>query len=231
MRYAKPQIIPISTILIILGFSILGEKSKSSSNFKQLKKMETKADYKKILPFVLKWEGGVSDHKDDTGGLTNRGVTYATYQKLCLKIYGCQPNLEHFMTLSYDEVGLMVQHFWNVATCNNSINSQKVSEAIFNWYWGSGTDGLKWFQGMLNDEFNANLVVDGIVGKKTIELINSINEDDLFKAAIYCRYATFHTICKNNPTQKVFLRGWLNRLDEFAKRHGYLMSAIVENRF
>ena len=47
--------------------------------------MEQKADYKKILPFVLKWEGGVSSHEADTGGLTNKGITYATYFNVCEK--------------------------------------------------------------------------------------------------------------------------------------------------
>ena len=227
MKNFKHQILAISIILCIFGCSILSEKTKISIHSKIIKNMETRADYTKILPFTLKWEGGVSDQKDDLGGLTNKGITYKTYRKLCKKVYNCEPSEGHFISLKYEDLALMVRHFWNVATCNNSINSQKVSEAIFNWHWGSGLYGLKLFQQMLNDEFGKKLVVDGIIGAKTIEAINSINEDQLFRAAIYHRYLTFQSICRSNPSQKVFLQGWLNRLSDFAKRHGENLEMII----
>lgn len=36
-------------------------------------------DYDRALAFVLTWEGGYSDHPDDPGGATYRGVTQRTY--------------------------------------------------------------------------------------------------------------------------------------------------------
>lgn len=32
------------------------------------------------MPFILRWEGGFSDHPADRGGATNKGVTLSTFQ-------------------------------------------------------------------------------------------------------------------------------------------------------
>ena len=39
------------------------------------------ADYEKLIPFILKWEGGFSDHPADRGGATFCGVTLSTYRQ------------------------------------------------------------------------------------------------------------------------------------------------------
>jgi lysozyme family protein len=177
------------------------------------------ASYKLLVPFLLKWEGGVANDKDDKGGLTNKGITYDTYKNLCSIVYLVKPSLDHFHSLSDDEVGLMVQWYWNQSTNGNQIASQMVAEAITTWRWGSGTLGLKWFQTMLNKEYNAGLLVDGIIGKKTTQFINFIEEVDLFRNAIKYRRNRFYAIVENDPTQKKFLKGWLNRLRSFASRY------------
>ena len=38
------------------------------------------ADYRRLVPFILKKEGGFVDDPDDLGGATNKGVTFATFQ-------------------------------------------------------------------------------------------------------------------------------------------------------
>lgn len=177
------------------------------------------ANYKLLVPFLLKWEGGVANDKDDKGGLTNKGITYDTYKNLCSIVYLVKPSLDHFHSLSDDEVGLMVQWYWNQSTNGNQIASQMIAEAITTWRWGSGTLGLKWFQTMLNKEYNAGLLVDGIIGKKTTQFINFIEEVDLFRNAIKYRRNRFYAIVENDPTQKKFLKGWLNRLRSFASRY------------
>ena len=177
------------------------------------------ANYKLIVPFLLKWEGGIANDKDDKGGLTNKGITYDTYKNLCSIVYKVKPSLEHFHSLSDDEVGLMVQWYWNQATNGNQITSQRVAEAITTWRWGSGTLGLKWFQTMLNKEYNAGLLVDGVIGKKTTQFINSLDEVNLFRNAIKYRRNRFYAIVENDKSQGKFLKGWLNRLRSFASRY------------
>jgi lysozyme family protein len=170
------------------------------------------------VPFLLKWEGGKANDKDDKGGLTYKGVTWDTYNNLCSLVYKQKPTMEHFHSLSDDEVSLMVAWFWNQATGGNQINSQRIAEAMTTWRWGSGATGLKWFQEMLNKEYNAGLVTDGIIGKKSIAFINSLDEISLFRMALKYRRNRFYLICEQDPTQRKFLQGWLNRLQAFAGR-------------
>jgi len=211
--------------LTFLILSISCEKSVKKVNNKNLikmNKMEQKADYKKYVPFILRWEGGVSDNAADRGGLTYKGITYKTYNALCKIVLKKEPHREHFLSMTDEEVSLFVKFFWDKSTNNNQIASQKIAEAITSWFWGSGKLGLMWYQQMLNKEFNCKLVDDGVIGRASIEAINSIDADDLFQMSIKYRYNRFHQICKQNPSQKVFLKGWLNRLQDFAKRHGEL---------
>ena len=211
--------------LTFLVLSISCEKSINKVNNKNLikmNKMEQKADYRKFVPFILRWEGGVSDNAADNGGLTHKGVTYTTYNSLCKTVLKKDPYTEHFLRLTDEEVGLFVKYFWDKSTNNNQIKSQKIAETITSWRWGSGKLGLMWYQQMLNKEFDCKLVVDGIIGRASIEAINSIDADSLFRMSIKYRYDRFHQICRQNPSQKVFLKGWLNRLRDFAERHGEL---------
>ena len=210
--------------LTFLMLTISCEKSIKKVNNKNLIKMNKmeKADYRKYVPFVLRWEGGVSNNAADRGGLTYKGITYKTYNALCKIVLKKDPDKEHFLSLTDEEAGLFVKYFWDKSTNNNQIASQKIAEAITSWFWGSGKLGLMWYQQMLNEEYGCKLVVDGVIGIASIEAINSIDADSLFRMSIKYRYNRFHQICKQNPSQKVFLNGWLNRLRDFAKRHGEL---------
>ena len=40
------------------------------------------ANHKILEPFILRWEGGFVNDKDDLGGATNMGVTLATYRSV-----------------------------------------------------------------------------------------------------------------------------------------------------
>ncbi len=209
--------------LMFLMLPISCEKSNkvNNKNLIKMNKME-KADYRKYVPFVLRWEGGVSDNAADRGGLTYKGITYATYNLLCKTVLKKDPSREHFLSLTDEEVGLFVKYYWDKSTNNNQIASQKIAEAITSWFWGSGRLGLMWYQRMLNKEYGCKLVVDGIIGRASIEAINSIDPDSLFRMSIKYRRERFYTIVNNNPSQKIFLKGWLNRLRAFAERHGEL---------
>lgn len=178
------------------------------------------ADYRKFTPFILRWEGGEVNDKMDRGGHTNKGITRTTFNALSKRLLGKAPTLENFRNLSQEDAMKFIRHFWNKATANNQIKSQAVAEAITSWFWGSGSFGIKEWQRMLRDKFGKkDISVDGGVGKQTVAYTNSIPEEKLMAQAIKSREETFRNLVKRDPRQAKFLKGWLNRLNDFTNRH------------
>jgi lysozyme family protein len=177
-------------------------------------------DYRKFVPFVLRWEGGEVNDPDDSGGHTNKGITRATFNQHSRKLLGKEPTLANFKAMTREDAMKFIRHFWMKATWNNRIKSQAVAEAITSWYWGSGAEGIKQWQRMLRDKFGKrDIVVDGGVGPQTVNYTNAILEKTILVAAIETRAQTFQRIAKNSPAKAKFLKGWLNRLNDFTIRH------------
>ncbi len=181
------------------------------------------ADYRKLVPFILRWEGGWADDKDDKGGKTNRGITINTYKALSKKLLHQEPTMANFRQLTKAQAALFVKYFWDKSTANNRVRSQKIAEAITTWRWGSGSYGLKEFQRLLNRKYHANLKVDGVIGRNTVAKINAINPDHLFNDMLQARKAFFERLARRDPSQMKFLKGWMNRLVSFGKTHQTLI--------
>lgn len=183
-----------------------------------------KPDYRKFVPFVLRWEGGEVNNPNDRGGHTNKGITRKTFNNLSKRVLNKAPTTANFKALTKEDAMKFIRHFWMIATRNNSILSQAVAEAITSWFWGSGRYGIKQWQRMLRDKFGKkDISVDGGVGPQTIAYTNSIPEKQLLKVAIAYREETFRSLARRDPRQLEFLNGWLNRLKSFANRHKKLL--------
>jgi lysozyme family protein len=182
-------------------------------------------DYRKFVPFILRWEGGEVNDPSDRGGHTNKGITRTTFNALSKKVTGKEPTTANFKNLTQDDAMQFIRYFWMKATWNNRIRSQAVAEAITSWFWGSGNYGIKEWQRMLRDHFaKRNIIVDGIVGKQTVDYTNSIPETQIMEQAIASREKTFRTLAQKDPRQLRFLNGWLNRLNDFKNRHQNIIS-------
>jgi lysozyme family protein len=88
------------------------------------------------------------------------------------------------------------------------IKNQRNACVIVAWAWGSGVGtAVKLFQK------NYALNQDGVIGTKTIAALETASFDRLCDI----REQFYNNLVKNNPNQKVFLKGWLNRLNDFRK--------------
>ena len=68
-------------------------------------------------------------------------------------------------------------------------------------------------QTIYNELSNAGIVEDGVIGPVTQAAINSYNNLENLKFAYYCRRGDrFLRIVASDPSQRVFIQGWLNRL-------------------
>ena len=160
------------------------------------------ADYRILKPFILKWEGGFVNDPNDSGGATNKGVTLATFRKY----KGASATVDDLKAITDEDwTAIFKQMYWDKCRADN-IASQAVANLIVDWYWMSGTNAIKYVQRLIGT------TEDGIVGKQTIALLNA--KGDRLAPHIYnYRKDFYHRIVANRPTQKRFLRGWLNRLN------------------
>ena len=144
--------------------------------------MEEDINFQKAINHLFKLEGGYSNNKYDKGGETNYGITQKTYSAYLKK-----------------------QNFQNKTV--KDITKEEAINIYYQEYWlSSGSDKITDFK-------LAYLLFDSCVnhglgiGKK---LYKNSNGD--FKKFIDLRRKKYYAIVKNNPTQKIFLNGWLNRL-------------------
>ena len=170
----------------------------------------TMADVNKIIPFILKWEGGFVNDPDDLGGATNKGVTIGTYEAYCRKKGYPKPTIERLKNLTQEQwKDILKTMYWDKWKADE-IHNQSVANILVDWVWASGAYGIKFPQRILD------VKDDGIVGPKTIAAINDYpDQSELFKKLWLRRKQHFEDIVKADPTQKVFLKGWLNRLNDF----------------
>jgi len=83
---------------------------------------------------------------------------------------------------------------------------------IVDWVWASGQGiGIKRVQKILG------VTADGIVGPKTLAAVNNADPKDLFTKVYNARAAHFQAIVKSNPSQKKWLKGWMNRINYIYK--------------
>lgn len=169
-----------------------------------------------------KHEGYYVNHPNDKGGETYAGVArniHPTWQGW-LPIDRYKATLGRALRTNEEIPGLelYVQAFYkNLWDSKNfaAIKNQDVANIVYDFYINSGNTGIKKTQEVLRDVFNANIAVDGQIGPQTIAAINAQDPAKLNDAIKEKRIAFYHSLVSNNPTQAVFLTGWLARINSF----------------
>lgn len=161
-----------------------------------------------MVPWVLKWEGGYVNDKDDRGGCTNKGITIGTYRTY----YGKDKTCADLKKITDEQWGhIFKSGYWDKAKCDQ-IQSQAVAELVCQMCWGSGpVTAIKKIQTALG------LKNDGIVGPLTLAALNG-DENEVWKKLYDMRKAWLANIAQIGNNKK-FFKGWMNRLDDLRKRH------------
>ncbi|MCM8831083.1 MAG: N-acetylmuramidase [Candidatus Omnitrophica bacterium] len=172
------------------------------------------ADFEKAFIKILKNEGEYSNHPLDSGGETMYGITKEVAERNGWKIEN--------LTIA-DAKFAYRNFYWNALNCDK-IENQRIAEIIFDAGVNCGVkNASKMVQVVLNllNRNNLNwldLIVDGIIGNKTINIINSLSMEDIEYFLIFykCeRYIYYRNIALKNPKNEQFLRGWINRIFNF----------------
>lgn len=172
------------------------------------------------LEFALKWEGGFSDHPDDKGGPTNKGVTQKTYDEW-RRSQG-EVTEKSVVFISEEEMKTIYRaNYWQAARCDRF--APNIDWLMFDIAVNSGPRGAaRIIQRALNtvNSETARVSVDGVVGPQTIAAAHALDAVELGRAIISERLDLFDRIVKNDASQAVFLKGWRNRTNDLARAAG-----------
>lgn len=169
------------------------------------------AEIKKFEPFILRWEGGAkyTNKKSDKGGATKYGITIATWRTVGYDKNGDGKIDEKDVQLIDEEdfKKVLKRNFWDKWKADQ-IKNQKIAEFLVDWLWNSG----KW--GIIKPQQLLGVTADGIVGAKTLTAVNNYpNQRKLFESLKNARKAYIDKVIKNDPSQIVNKKGWLNRIN------------------
>lgn len=157
-----------------------------------------------IKRHVLEWEGGFANHPSDPGGATNKGITLATYRKY----FGQERTVEDLKNISDAEWDRIFRTGFYDPMRADDIRNDAIAMLCVDMCWMSGTrTAIKKIQACLGTK------ADGEVGKLTLGLLNDPDEKATFDKLKEMRRYWLESIVRNRPESKVFLKGWLNRLD------------------
>jgi lysozyme family protein len=180
------------------------------------------ADAKILKPFILAHEGGYANVKGDKGGPTNRGITLATFQS----VYGKAKTAADLKKLTDEQwENIFRKLFWEKCW-GDQITNQSVANLLVDFAWHSGVaTAVKRLQQVIGAED------DGVIGPKTITAMNRYAKGwwVMFDQLKVKRISYLNGIVKKNPSQKKFLKGWLNRVANI--RYGVLVYGDKEHKF
>lgn len=157
------------------------------------------ASFDLALRYVAANEGGWSNHAADRGGATQYGITL----KLA-KRYGIEDAEQlRAMTLA-EAASIYKKEFWRF----DHLKSQRVATKVFDMCVNmGGGQATKLLQRALG------IRADGIFGPKTLDFTNAANESLLLALLVDECKDFYNEIVAHDESQKVFLKGWLNRAE------------------
>ncbi len=175
--------------------------------------------------FTARWEGGFSEHPDDTGGATMYGVSLAFARDLAATAEG---------------EALLRRLGVRLPVTSGSIRriTARQAAALFRYaFWDRlHLDGLPLrpacalYDAAVNcgpkqsvilaqrgynrcvGPYGVKLVVDGILGPHSRAAL-AADTDTIIRAVLKERRRFYRQLASDKPSQAVFLNGWLNRVD------------------
>lgn len=154
---------------------------------------------KEISKTIDQYEGGLLDHPLDPGGETKYGISKHIYPDIDIE------------KLTHDEaVEIARVDYWEKLHCSE-INSIRVRWKLFDLGFNCGIiTAAKMLQRA------SKVGDDGIIGPVTLGAVNRIVLSTLGEHTLLHNLAEqqvnhYVSIAVNNPTQIVFLRGWVKR--------------------
>jgi lysozyme family protein len=154
------------------------------------------------LEQTLNFEGGWADHPNDRGGLTYMGITSQTLSR-----YNSVTGQDLYMNELTPEIVADIYHelFWKFYRIYQ-IPGKVLPGFLFDFCVHSGGFAIKSMQRHIGTK------PDGILGPKTLGVINQWPHQTLTKHLARRRMKFLCRLVQRDPSQAAFIVGWWNRV-------------------
>lgn len=145
------------------------------------------------------------NRKSDKGGPTNKGITLKTYRAF----YGQQKTIEDLKGLDDTEWNAIFKYYYWDKCKGDELQDQSVANMLVDWAWNSGVvTAVKALQRIVG------VKADGVMGPQTLGAVNRKSPLPVFGALKQERKKFLEAIVKRDASQKVNLKGWMNRVND-----------------
>ena len=189
------------------------------------------ASYELFKPTLERAEGGYQNLTKDKGNYNSKrelvGTKYGISAKFYEKVIGRPPSVEDMKGITRFEAHVLFKNeFWDNIKADQ-IDSQGVAEMIADHAINANPRvATKIVQTTLNRHFGKQLVVDGVVGVKTIEAINSVHWGQLFTKVGQERLEYY----ENLEDYKYFAKSWDSRVFALGRKFGVMIKKKRKGR-
>ena len=199
-----------------LAFFMQGDVAAEESASIDLPPQLAEGPFQRSMKMALRHEGGYVDHPADRGGPTNKGVTLKTWRTYlraknpAISDAECDP--ESLKAMTEEQLAeIYYQGYWRPARCFEMPNEALAAvsfDAAINHGPAQAIRLLQQGAGM------AAFDCDGRWGGRTRARLKSAAADSvtLIDGMLLARERFYRQIVRDDPSQGVFLRGWMNRL-------------------
>lgn len=183
------------------------------------------AEFNTAFERMASHEGGYANHKSDRGAETYRGIArrfhpawagWAIVDSL-RKEPGFPANLANHPALQELVRTFYRQEFWTPLRAN-ALLMQPIANELFDTAVNMGiSTAVSFAQRALNllnrnQQLYDDTAVDARMGPATIALLNDFPDTELLHRTLNAlQAARYVLLCEKDPSQEVFLRGWLKR--------------------
>lgn len=178
-------------------------------------------NYINAINEVLKREGGFINHPLDKGGATNWGITQAVYEKF----KGRKVSLDEMRSMPKSEaISIYKSEYWDKIQ-GDKISFYPVAYAIFDQAVNRGVGSA-----VRQAQKVVGIAQDGVMGPVTLQAINSKTDSNFLNNFIPLSEQFYKDLVLKNPSQSVFLKGWLNRVNEIKNYTNSFIGVVADNK-